>query len=208
VDERLAEQSLRREVARLERQQAKLAARDDNADAMQFTVHATCPPSVGFYVHGGRMVMPPSWDSSCFFVNSGVVDLTTYDLDYWPYTFTNANWYLPLYATIGWYYVAWDQGYVDMQDTVRFHGATTGPGFGYSGGGFVEYETAAEAEQSLSGADYIQDYICETGEPLCKLILMNNGNTAESNQFRPVDAVNRGRSYLFGLFRNGRMMMP
>lgn len=200
------ELALYREVQRLERQQKKLDSRMDNADAMQFTVHPTCPPSVGFYVHGGRIAMIPSWDGVTYYLTSGTVDLQTHTESYWDYVFTNANWYLPLYMTISWYYTAWDGGYAEVTDAVRFHGAEPGPGFGYWGGGFVEYATAAEAEAAIDTDPPLPstDYIIETGIPCCRLILRNNGNTTLPNQFQPVDAVNRGRSYLWGQYRDGR----
>lgn len=180
----------------------------DNADAMQFTVHPTCPPSVGLYVRGGRMALPPSMGACMFYVNDGHVDLQTHNQNYWPYTFANPYWYLPLYVTITWYYTAWGDPYVNVSDpdVILLHGSIPGPGFGYSGGGYEEFETAAEAEDAIDAQrdDVFQDYICELGEPVARLVLRNNGNVMLPSQFQPVDPINRGRSYIWGLFRDGR----
>lgn len=184
-------------------------ARVDNPAGYNFLVRPTCPPSIGFHVTGGRIAMPPSWDACTFFVNAGTIDLQTHEESYWDYVFTNANWYLPLYVTVAWYYVGWGPSYIDMADAIRFHGAEPGPGFGYLGGGFVEFATAIEAEGAIDeqNSDYSkQDYICETGEPIARLILRNNGNTMQPNQFMIVDGTNRGRSYIWGRYCNQRMM--
>lgn len=210
MDEGLAEYALAREVSRLEREQAKLDVREDYHEAGYFTVRPTCPPSAGFYVQGGRIAMVPSWDGVTYYLRGGLVDLETHQETYWDHVFTNAGWYLPLYVTVNWLYTAWDSGYVDVTDAVRFHGAEPGPGFGYSGGGFVEFETAAEAEDAIDAKDpryLIQDHIVEEGIPIARIVLRNNGDTARPNQFLPVEMANRGQSYLWGKFYDGRMKL-
>lgn len=195
-------------LSRIEKKQAQRAGAAQNWDAYQFTAGAICPPTTSIYVRGGRMVWPASWaEGVSYYLSDETLDFTTPEASIayqWPYSFTNANWYLPVYVVI-----AWLGAYTTIEDTgygtprFRLYGADY---YSFYGGGFVEYETSGEAEDAIDGTnpDFYQDHICEVGLPICRVILRNNGTVGEPYQFMPVDAVNRGRSYLWGQFRNGR----
>ena len=69
-----------------------------------------------------------------------------------------------------------------------------------SGSWWVERETHSEIEAEAMAVDCYQlhswppwDY----GIPIGCIILRNNGNTVDKNQFMPIDPVNRGRSYIW-----------
>jgi hypothetical protein len=195
------------QLRRLEKKQARRAGNAQNWDAYQFTATPTCPPSTALAVRGGRMVWPSSWaEGVSYYLADGTLDFATEDAStgpQWPYSFSNANWYLPVYVIITWYgaYTTITDGYGTMQ--FRLYGADY---FSWSGGGFIEYETAAGAEDAINATNpnFYQDHLCEVGLPVCRVILRNNGITGEPYQFMFIDKVNRGRGYLWGQFRNGR----
>lgn len=193
---------------RLEKQQRQQAGAAQNWDAYQFTVSPTCPPSTSIHVRGGRMTWPPSWgEGVSYYLSDITLDLTDEDASadaQWPYTCQNAYWYVPIYVTIAWFAASArieDTGYGEPR--FRFYGAEY---YSFTGGGYAEYETSGEAEEAISGTnpDFIQDQLTEVGLPICRLILRNNGTTGLPSQFMPIDMVNRGRSYLWGKFLNGR----
>lgn len=199
---------LQEHVRQLEKNQRHQAGAAQNWDAYQFTATPTCPPSAAIFVRGGRMVWPASWaEGVSYYLSDTTLDFTSADASIcceWPYSFTTANWYLPIYVILSWQYA-----YVNIEDTgygtpsFRLYGADY---YSYSGGGFVEYETAEDAEAAIDGTnpDFYQDHMTEVGLPLCRVILRNSGVVDVPYQFMPVDMVNRGRSYLWGQFRNGR----
>jgi hypothetical protein len=69
------------------------------------------------------------------------------------------------------------------------------------GGGFWnEYATAGEAEEAAMANDCPQLHTLppwDYGIPIGCVILRNNGNTSNTNQFMEIEPVNRGRSYIF-----------
>lgn len=202
-------QVLNKQLRKLEKKQRQQAGSAQNWDAYQFTVSPIAPPSTSIYIRGGRMTWPASWNEGVsYYLADKTLDLANTDASVgpeWPYSCNNANWYVPIYVCISWYFAysyIEDTGYGEQ--TYRLFGADY---YGWAGGGFVEYETAAEAEAAIDGTnvDFIQDQMTETGLPICRLILRNDGTTGIPNRWMPIDAVNRGRSYLWGQFRNGRL---
>jgi len=195
-------------LSQLERNRRRSAGTPDNWDAYQFTAFPTCPPTAALYIRGGRMVWPASWgEGVSYYLSDATLDFTSEDASLdaqWPYSFTNANWYLPIYVTITWSGASATID-ADGYGTPRFrlYGADY---YSYWGGGYTEYETSAEAEDAISGLDtsFYQDHLVEVGLPICRVVLRNNGVTGQPYQFLPVQKVNRGQSYLWGLFRNGR----
>lgn len=192
-------------IRRLEKQQEQQAGAAQNWDAYQYRVMPTCPPSTAVYVRGGRYCFNAQSQGFHRWVKDSQFDFVS-DTDdvyaYWPYTCVNAGWYLPVYLGLCWYgdYDRYTDGYTDNPQFALF-GADY---LSFTGGGFVEYETTGEAEAAIdaTNADFIQDHIRETTIPLCRLVLRISA--PGQNQFMPIDMVNRGRSYLWGQFRDGR----
>ena len=151
-------------------------------------VWPSCPPDTRIHVSAQRYVAPPSWGGGyTIYLDADAVDLTSYDSDLYPlynYKFSNAYYYIGMFVAFN-----WTQDY-------QFYGANC---TSWSGGGFVEYEKAYEAEASLDA--FCCSGITELGFPICRLILRNNGTVNEYGQFMPIDAVNRGRSYIWGEVR-------
>jgi len=188
---------LNRRLRDLERRERKARSDADyrNSDDANFKVRATCPPSTSVLITGGWACYPPSFYDGglAWFAETQTVDLADEDAApfYWPYTFTNAYWYMPL--VVGLYLSGEPSGSAPFQ----LYGTGT-PRY-LTGGGNEEFETATEAEGALD--TFIDDNVCESCLALCRLVLRNNGNTIDPNQFQPIDQVNRGRSYIWGDIR-------
>lgn len=166
-------------IDKLDRQRQLLASRGRNTVYQQFLMAPTNPPSTSIHISGGKT--GSAWSGSI--LPSTTFDLADYDTLQRSPVFVNAGWY-------GFYWLA-----INGFDASRLYvGGTTATAW------FVEYETAVEAEQAAMAPDCPQivtfspfDY----GPVLGIVILRNNGNTAQGNQFLPIDAVNRGRSYIY-----------
>jgi len=196
------------QVRRLERAQRQQAGAVQNADAYQFIVSPTCPPSTSIVYRGGL-----AWWSAAEFWPAGwyipgyTVDLTdsakvSVRINYsgYTYTFTNAYWYAPCVVILT-NYATWPPPEppatwpTEPPDTIFYLYGGIGAPY------FQEFETAAEAEDAcrLIRGDPVAYY----GLVMASIILRNNGNIADPNQWMPVDKINRGRSYLFGGRRYG-----
>ncbi len=115
------------------------------------------------------------------------------------YTFTNPYWYAPCIVVIN-RGVTWPPPATwpeDPPDTIFYLYGSRGGTSPY----FLEFETAAEAEDACRAirGEQASYYGVAAGG----LILRNNGNTGQPNQYLAVDPINRGRSYLFGDKRYG-----
>lgn len=66
-------------------------------------------------------------------------------------------------------------------------------------GGVTEFATALEAETYITDNLYNggESFQYQYGLPLWALVLKNNGTTGVDGAVLPIDAINRGRSYLF-----------
>jgi hypothetical protein len=197
---------LARQIHRLERGQRRRAGAVQNADNYQFTISPTCPPSTSIIFRGGLWWYP----SSAFFgygwyVPSYTVDLTDIDkvgvrlgFSGYSYTFTNADWYVPAFITLDPYglrgYETWPDTVPD--DALYLVGTITAAPY------MEEFATFREAEDALMVTGVIQR-ASDFGLPTQGIILRNNGNTTDPNQWMAVDKVNRGRSYLFWEMKAG-----
>ena len=183
------------QVRRLERAQRQQAGAVQNADAYQFIVSPTCPPSTSVVFRGG-LAWWAAWNAypSGYYIPGYTVDLTDSDKAYPSYTFTNAFWYSPrlvvMRSSSFWPPpeppATWPTDAPD--DTLYLYG--TG-----------EFATVADAE--VACRNMRGDTASQSGIVMGGLILRNNGNTTDPNQYQPIDRVNRGRSYLFGGKRYG-----
>jgi len=193
-------------LGRLERSQRQRAGTVQNADNYQFTISPTCPPSTSIVFRGG-LSWYPAWVvyPAGYYIPGYTIDLTDSDKvsvrpNYtgYTYTFTNPYWYAPCVVII---YVAWPPPVPPAtwpteppDSSLYLYGGIAAPYF-------QEFETAAEAEDAcrMIRGDTASAYGIVAGS----LILRNDGNTTDPNQYQPVDRVNRGRSYLFGGKRYG-----
>lgn len=188
-------------LRRLEKQQQRQAGTVRSADDYQFTVSPTCPPSTSITYHGGLAwwtvaeIYPAG-----FHIPGYTVDLTDPDkvsvrvTPGYTYTFTNAYWYAP--CVLGLASDIWPPPEppatwpTEPPDDILFLYGDVGAPY------LAEFETAAEAE--VACREIRADFAVPYGIIIAGLILRNNGNTVEPNQYQPVDMMNRGRSYLFG----------
>jgi hypothetical protein len=172
---------MNRRVALLEQEQERAAAFEQPWNWWSFKVQPTCPPSTSIrypadYMFGDCYRRQSNWS-----VEAATCDLTDSDDSGLSITFANAGYYTDLTLQLR------DGG--EFEPAVKLVVYNSGS----------EYATAAEAENAAypdvsSGVlvgEWLDDY------PLCIVIARNNGNTAEENQFMPIDNVNRGRSYLW-----------
>jgi len=167
------------QVKRLERQRRRRAGTAQNWDQYRYTLSPSCPPSTTVHVRGGL------WGDLASFGGVGMTPSADFDLSDSASTgrdalFVNADYYVFYWLSVDY---EGDRLYVGG-------GATTW---------WYEFETAAEAEIAAMANDCPQlhnfppwDY----GIPVGCLILRNNGNIVDYNQFLPIDQVNRGRSYV------------
>lgn len=178
-------------------------ATSDRRDGYNFTLHPTCPPSTRVIFTGGY-----AWQVSGYLIEYGYYT-PTYDVDLtdgtkvliygapapWTYTFTNANWYLPSLFVVRRFASPPETWPEEIPNYLIFLYCTIDGTVG------VEYETASGAEGGLR--QIIGDDAADGGVICGGIVLKNNGDTENANQFEPVDSVNRGRSYLFGSKRYG-----
>lgn len=188
-------------IRRLEREQTKKAGIIRNQDDYQFIISPTCPPSTNLVFRGGL-----AWWTAAelypagFYIPNYTIDITDPDkvsvraFPGYTYTFTNAYWYAP--CVIGLASDVWpppeppDTWPTEPPNDILFlYGDVASPYL-------AEFETAVEAEDFCR--EIRGDIATQYGIIMSGLILRNNGNTIDPNQYQAIDAVNRGRSYLFG----------
>jgi hypothetical protein len=176
-------------ISQLEKDRARQERQRRTTPYEQFRMGATNPPSTSVTISGG-------WGG---FIGLGgywhrpttALDLADYSVTRRRNTaFANPYWY-------GFYWMA-----ISMTDLTRVYiggGADFMAGAGDSQRWFPQYETAVEAEQGAQeGYWQLHTYPpWDYGPMLGCVILRNNGNTTEANQFMPIDPVNRGRSYIW-----------
>lgn len=188
------------QIQRLERGQRQRVGVAQNWDSYQFTVSPTCPPSTSITFRGGLCYLPASIGLGFgWFVNSYTADLTDTDLvttstsvTYHSYTFTNANWYAGCVLVLRYGLNPDTFGLKPAavpDQSIILAGTNSG-----SADGFEEYATAPEAEDALTAMS--MERANSAGLPLAALILRNNGNTTDPDQWVEIDRINRGRSYL------------
>ena len=191
-------------ISRLEKQQARRSG-SVQSDSQSFTISPTCPPSTSITFRGGLAW----WTANAFRPYGYYIPTYTVDLadpsktsvrvafSAYTYTFTNAGWYAPCViilsrAGLGTAQDPWPDTVPD--DTIYLYGGVASPYL-------AEYETAAEAEVAL---DAIRLQTADGYGILASgLILRNNGNVAQPNQYENINKVSRGGSYLFRYTRVG-----
>lgn len=187
-------------LSQLERRQRQSAGAVQNTDTYQFVISPTCPPSVNIRFRGGLCWHPPGAGTGYgFYIPGYTVDLTdsaivSVRLNYsgYTYTFTNADWYVPCFIVLSAFGLAARETWPATvpNDAIYLRGTTGASPY------MEEFATFREAEDELMAAGDIQ--LAEGyGLVVSGLILRNNGNTIDSNQWMAIDKVNRGRSYLY-----------
>jgi len=175
---------LDRRLGRLERQEAKRRNEMNTWQWYSFLVAPTCPPSTSIAIRPG-LALPA--------IRYGLVQQDTYTgPQTCDFTDTATTGYAANFTNAG-YYV----GFILCYNSVwMLNNAASSQVFTLIGAA-AEYATSAEAEEEirllLNGGD---DWIYAVF-PLWAVVLKNNGTTGTDGAVLPVDAVNRGRSYLF-----------
>ena len=170
-------------IRRLEKQQQQQAATVQNWDQSQYLMSATCPPTTTITIRGGQLC-DTGW-GDYYTTPSTSFDMMDYDTANKNGRFSNANWYIFYWLSI--------------------HPEGTRLYVGGPNGWWVEYATAAAAEEAAMDpeCDQLRNFPpWDYGVSIGCLVLRNNGNTEEYNQFMPIDPVNRGRSYILRTHRN------
>lgn len=208
--------SLDRQVRHLEKQQRRHAAYADNHDEDAFRLTPTCPPSTSVIFRGGWVWWKPGAAAAFgYYIPSYIVDLADPNkvnmvaggATPYTYSFTNAYWYLPVIMMLA-------NRCTSCADTRPLGPKETWPteipdqsiylqGTGDDGFFLDEYDNTADAESALRTASRWRTVTNSYGLVVAGLILRNNGNTSEPNQWMVIDGVNRRRSYLFQKMRTG-----
>lgn len=172
----------RRKVALLEQADARQAAYTQPNYQSNFRIAVSCPPSTVIHMRGGQVWVDPDITGQQWYVEPASYDLADPNDTGHNYTFTNPHYYRGYAVLLYWYA---NPGAVITYPIRLF---STG-----------EYATAAEAENAVYPVwpDGRFRHDAYYGQPLGVVIIRNNGNTSSSNQFMPIDKVNRGRSYLW-----------
>lgn len=166
-------------------------------DEMRFHISPTCPPSTTLNMRGGRIALSAhgGWATGkLWYVDARPFDMADVETHNREFTFTNADWYT--FAHISLYYGSRPD--YDWTDDWIYWAASY---WTYPADYDREWPTAALAEQAA--LDYLAvgaggwATAFAYGVVLGILILRNNGDTDYANQFRQIDAINRGNSYIF-----------
>lgn len=170
-----------RKLAVLEKDAERMAAYEEPNYQWDFRLAASCPPSTTVHMRGGRVWGDPtSWTGESWYVESASYDLADISDTGDSYWFTNPYYYISFAVMLRW------SGTPGTSPPLYIVNTT-------------EYATGAEAEEAAyppwPGGRFDSDAFY--GIPLAIVIMRNNGNTGLVNQYMPVDAVNRGRSYIW-----------
>ena len=177
---------LARRVSILEQDQARMAAYEEPDYQWNFQAAVSCPPSTTIHMRGGQVWADPTeWGGLQWYVDSASYDLSDEEVTGYTYTFTNAYYYLPVAVHLRW------AGHPDVllpdDPPIKILDDDEQP-------------TAAEAEQiAYRNVSEWLEILPDLWYGFCLgiFIMRNNGNIGEANQFMPIDAVNRDRSYLW-----------
>ena len=182
-------QAIDRRIQRLERQGQREAGFELPGRWYELRVAPSCPPDKRLHIRGGIVTPSGYWgyviqndfvlDWICDFENDGETQM---DL-----IFSNANYYLPIILCYYWEWVAYYHYYLAEQYAEPVFDNVIG----------IEVETSSEAEAQIDAwmNGYTQWY--QETMPLWGVVLKNDGATGVQYAIEPIDAVNRGRSYLY-----------
>ena len=184
---------LGKRVKELERQQQGAAGFDLPGRWYELLVTPTCPPSRQLNIRGGTVTASPMWlwIMQRDFVPDMVCDFTVELETTLPLRFSNAGWYLPIILCLEGEWVAYGIPGASRADPPYFQPVV---------GDEVETSTQAEAQIDAWLNGYTQWYYYLV--PLCGVVFKNNGVVDTDCSILAIDAVNRGRSYLY---RDARM---
>lgn len=157
----------------------------------EFRVSASCPPDKRVHMRGGTLWMGPgSWDYTNFgtgnIIDAQVADFEDSSSIGRDVTFATASYYQSYILLFG-----GDNPYVTK---FVLWGTTS------------EWATAVEAEQSIMQqmtTEFIygildwEEQPWMMGYPVCGVILRNDSITGAAGAILPIDAINRGRSYIW-----------
>ena len=178
-------------VRKLKRGSDKEAGYQVQSRWYEFLVSPTCPPSKQLHIRGGQ-VTPSAlwfWIQQTSFVPDWTCDFEDESETQMDLVFDNANFFLPLILCYGYdfitLYAAYPDDYWDFGDPPFFNVIGT------------EVATAQEAEAQIDA--WLNGYTQWYREvlPLSGVVLKNDGRTGTLYAILPVDAINRGRSYLY-----------
>ena len=177
--------TLDRRVQRLEQRQQQSGSNDPPGRWWELLVAPSCPPDKRLQIRSGTVSTAGHWgwimqndfvpDMVCDFESEEETDL---DL-----VFTNVGYYMPIILC---YAGDWASGGGDIEDPPYFDSVV---------GIEAATSTGAEAQIDAWLNGSTQWYYYRV--PLWGVVLKNNGQIDLSYAIEPVDAVNRGRSYLY-----------
>jgi len=168
-----------RELDRSMRQRAASAPRGDLQ--YQFRVAPSCPPDKQLHIRPGIAVPSIRWTA---FIEDDYIPYTVCDFENQDETdvglsFTNSGYYLPII-------LCYAQAWLDDRTEPIFDNVVG-----------TESATALEAESQIDGfLNGVEDWYYAR-LPLCGVVFKNNGEVDVLYAIEPIDAVSRGRSYIY-----------
>lgn len=178
-------------VSKINRNAAIIDAAVESPYASRFRVSPTCPPSTAVNIRSGLAVINYRWgdiQDKTYFPDA-VCDFTATDETQLPCNFSNSRYYLGIILC---YHDDWLLSSTEPPYTIV--------------GGASEHLAAASAEQEIDGLlNGTDDWLVEV-LPLAAIVLRNNGILGEDGQVLAIDALNRGRGYIYRDIRLRNML--
>ena len=155
----------------------------------EFKVAASCPPDKRLRIAGGTPKLSHLYGAALYdysWVDARICDLENQDETQMDLIFTNANYYLGIILC---YEGQWLLYHVIQPAT--YGEPVYDPVVG------TEVETAAGAEAQIDAFMNGVEQWYYYRMPLVGVVLQNNGQTGVQYAISPIDAINRGRSYIY-----------
>ena len=187
---------LNRGVRKLERQQRQAAGYEPPGRWHEFLVRPSCPPDKRVHISGGIVTPSAYWGfiQQNDFLPEWVCDFEEGIRTGMNLVFTNANYYLPIILCYWYDFAAY---YTYYEINYPPDGWFTWEDQPFDNVIGTEVATTVEAEAQIDAwmngsTDWYKELM-----PLWGIVFKNDGQTEVNYAILPIDAVNRGRSYLY-----------
>lgn len=174
--------SILNRIGTLERQQRRDAGYEQLQVTYEFAVRPACPPTKELIVRPGV-----ASSESTAYIDQQTVDFTDAEAMGETYSWVTAYAYLPMILCYDTYWI-------------MYHGNPAYAAFWsqqYNNVVCEEAQTAGEAEACIDSLMNGSEAWYHYRFPLWGVVLKNAGFVGTDGNYQPIDAVNRGRSYLY-----------
>ncbi|RPJ40049.1 MAG: hypothetical protein EHM35_00135 [Planctomycetaceae bacterium] len=168
--------TLQGQIDQIQKERQRMAGYEGAPDQGAFTASASCPPTTALQLRGGWIT---GGSGQTFYIQDKTLDFGAGSDDE-ALAFTNPGWY---------YGVAVSHSYTYSGTTYEFSTS-------FNNWWTPERGTAVCAEQY---AEWLlrDEGPASSGYLVCIVVLRNDGTVSAPGRVLPIDAVNRGRSYIY-----------